>query len=53
MGLLDCSLFDIANGNLQESVNAVLQNDEFYKYNRDNHNRFSAALNAYLVFNLG
>lgn len=53
MGLLDCSLFDIANEYLQESVNAVLQNDEFYKYNRDNHNRFSAALNAYLVFKLG
>lgn len=53
MGLLDCSLFDIANENLQESVNAVLQNDAFYQYNRDNHNRFSAALNAYLVFKLG
>lgn len=53
MSLLNCSLFDIADENLQEVINTILQDDVFFKFNRENHNRFSAALNAYLVFKLG
>lgn len=53
MGLHNCSLFDTTDENLQEAINAILQDDAFFKFNRENHNRFSAALNAYLVFKLG
>lgn len=53
MGLLNCSLFDIADENLQEAINTILQDDVFFKFNRENHNRFSAALNAYLMFKTG
>ncbi len=53
MGLLPCSLFDISDNNLQEAINFILQDNVFFKFNRENHNRFSAALNAYLMFKTG
>lgn len=53
MGLLDVSLFDIADEDLQETVSKILSDSRFSKYNVEQHNRFSAALNAYLIFKLG
>ena len=52
-GLLKESLFDISDEDLLETVSRILTDSEFYKYNAGQHNRFSAALQAYLVFKLG
>lgn len=51
--IIECSLFDISDDKLQEGIGAILSNVEFAAYNRSQHNRFSAALQAYLIFRLG
>lgn len=51
--IMECSLFDISDDKLQEGIGAILSNVEFAAYNRSQHNRFSAALQAYLIFRLG
>lgn len=52
-GVLDGSLFDVADKDLQETVSGILTDSEFSKYNSEQHNRFSAALQAYLLFKIG
>lgn len=51
--IIACSLFDISDDKLQEGIGAILSNEEFAAYNTSQHNRFSAALHAYLIFRLG
>lgn len=51
-GLLKESLFDIFDEDLLETASRILTDSEFSKYNAEQHNRFSAALQAYLVFKL-
>lgn len=50
--IIECSLFDIPNDKLQECIGVILSNVEFASYNRRQHNRFSAALQTYLIFSL-
>lgn len=52
-GLLKVGLFDLSDEDLGETVSRILTDSEFSKYNAEHHNRFSAALQAYLVFKLG
>lgn len=52
-GLLKGSLFDKSDEDLLETVSQILTDSEFSQYNAEQHNRFSAALQAYLVFKLG
>ena len=51
--LLDDSLFDVANENLKEVIDNILSDSDFSQYNAQQHNRFSAALNAYIMFKTG
>ncbi len=52
-GLLNGSLFDIEDADLQEAVKRILSDSNFSKYNSEQHNRFSASLQAYLLFKIG
>lgn len=53
MGLLNGSLFDVVDETLQGTIKNILYDSDFAKYNAEQHNRFSAALNAYLMFKIG
>ena len=53
MGSLDGSLFDVGDENLKVTIESILSDNGFAEYNAKQHNRFSAALNAYLMFKTG
>lgn len=53
MGLLNGGLFDEADEKLKEVIGNILSDSDFSQYNAEQHNRFSAALNAYLMFKTG
>lgn len=52
-GLLDGSLFEISDEDLQVAISKILTDSKFSQYNSQQHNRFSAALQAYLLFKIG
>lgn len=52
-GLIETSLFDIPDADLQQAVQGVFDDSAFAEYNSGQHNRFSAALQMYLQFKLG
>lgn len=52
-GLLDGSLFKIADEDLQAAISKILSDNKFSQYNSQQHNRFSATLQAYLLFKIG
>lgn len=47
------SIFEVESEQLQDIAKEVLEDEEFIAYNIEKHNRFSAALQAYLLFRLG
>ena len=53
MHLIDKSLFEIADEALKETIGYILSDANFAEFNAKKHNRFSAALNAYLMFKTG
>ncbi|MCM1042983.1 MAG: hypothetical protein NC350_02095 [Corallococcus sp.] len=52
-GLLNGSLFDVANDDLQSVINDITSNAEFKEFNNIKHNSLTAALVAYQMFCLG
>lgn len=52
-GILSESLITAADETLAQAVDKLLSDEEFSVYNSVQHNRFSAALNSYLIFRLG
>lgn len=53
MGLLNGSLFESPDDKLKELIVHILSDSNFSQYNAEQHNRFSAAINAYLMFKTG
>lgn len=51
--ILSESLITGADESLAQAIEKLLSDEEFSAYNSVQHNRFSAALNSYLVFRLG
>ena len=52
-GILSESIITSSDEILAKAVVRLLSDEEFSAYNSEQHNRFSAALNSYLVFRLG
>lgn len=51
--ILDKAIFAFGKEELPEAVRTILKDEEFARYNVEQHNRFSAALKKYVVFQCG
>ena len=49
-GYTSTSIFDLEDSKLKSEISRLLSNPEFSSYNAEQHNRFSAALNAFVKF---
>lgn len=50
--IIETDLLELDGIDLQTAVSAILQNEKFAQYNAQQHNRFSAALQAFLQYRL-
>ena len=51
--ILDKAIFDLDKEELPGAIRKILTDEEFARYNVEQHNRFSAALKKYVVFQCG